>query len=123
MTLYHFIVLVMIGISAGLLSGMFGVGGGLIIVPALVFLLGMTQHGAQGTSLGLMLLPIGILGAYNYYATGNLNIKYGLIIALTFVLGAYFGSKISLAIDHILLKRIFGGLMLVIALKMIFFPK
>lgn len=117
------IYLVVIGILAGILSGMFGVGGGIIIVPALVFFLGMTQHQAQGTSLGLMLLPIGILAAYNYYKTGNLNIKYGLIIAAAFVVGGYFGSKISLGLDQIMLKRIFGILMIFVAIKLIFFPK
>ena len=111
--------LIIIGIAAGVLSGMFGVGGGIIIVPALVFFLGMTQHQAQGTSLGLMLLPIGILAAWNYYKTGNLNIKYGLIIAGAFVLGGYFGSKMSLGISEVWLKRAFGILMLFIAVKMI----
>ncbi len=115
--------LIIIGIAAGVLSGMFGVGGGIIIVPALVFFLGMTQHQAQGTSLGLMLLPIGILAAWNYYKSGNLNIKYGLIIAGAFVLGGYFGSKISLSLDQVLVKRIFGFLMLAVALKLIIFPK
>lgn len=115
--------LVIIGLAAGILSGMFGVGGGIIIVPALVFFLGMTQHQAQGTSLGLMLLPIGFLAAWNYYKSGNLNIKYGLIIAATFVVGGYFGSKLSLGIDQIILKRVFGILMIVVAIKMIFFPK
>lgn len=117
------IILILIGVLSGVLSGMFGVGGGILIVPALVFFLGMTQHSAQGTSLGLMLLPIGILAAYNYYQTGNLNIKYGLIIAAAFVLGGYFGSKISLGIDEVTLKRIFGVLMAIVAVKLIFFPK
>lgn len=117
------LILVLIGITAGVLSGLFGVGGGIIIVPALVFFLGMTQHSAQGTSIGLMLLPIGILAAYNYYNTGNLNIRYGLIIAASFVIGGYFGSKLSLSIDEVLLKRVFGFLMLAVALKLIIFPK
>jgi uncharacterized membrane protein YfcA len=123
MKLMDILALIIIGIAAGVLSGMFGVGGGIIIVPALVFFLGMTQHQAQGTSLGLMLLPIGILAAWNYYKTGNLNIKYGLIIAGAFVLGGYFGSKISLSLDQVLVKRIFGFLMLAVALKLIIFPK
>lgn len=117
------LILAIIGISSGILSGMFGVGGGIIIVPALVFFMGMTQHQAQGTSIGLMLLPIGILAAYNYYQTGNLNIKYGLIIAAAFVVGGYIGSKLSLNIDQALLKKIFGGLLLFVAIKMIFFSK
>ena len=101
----------------------FGVGGGVLIVPALVFFMGMTQHEAQGTSLGLMLLPIGVLAAYNYHQAGNLNIKYGLIIAGAFVVGGYFGSKLSLTIDQSVLKRVFGILMLLVAIKLIFFPK
>lgn len=117
------IILIIIGIAGGVLSGMFGVGGGIIIVPAFVFFLGMSQHEAQGTSLGLMLLPIGILAAYNYYQSGNLDIKAGLIVAVTFVVGGYFGSKFSLALDQVLLKRIFGILMLFVSVKLIFFSK
>jgi len=113
-------ILILIGASAGVLSGMFGVGGGILIVPGLVFFLGMTQHGAQGTSIGLMLLPIGILAAYNYHQTGNLNVKYGLIISGAFVVGGFFGSKVSLSLDEVLLRRIFGVLMLAVAIKMIF---
>jgi uncharacterized protein len=123
MTAVQIIILILIGISAGVLSGLFGVGGGVIIVPALVFFLGMTQHSAQGTSLGLMLLPIGILAAANYYKSGNLNIKYGLIIAAAFVIGGYLGSKISLGTDQLVLKRIFGVFMLVVSIKLIFFDK
>lgn len=117
------LVLICIGIAGGVLSGMFGVGGGIIIVPAFVFFLGMSQHQAQGTSLGLMLLPIGILAAYNYYKTGNLDVKAGLIVAATFVIGGYFGSKLSLSIDQVTLKRVFGVLMLLVSVKLIFFSK
>lgn len=117
------IVLILIGIAAGVLSGLFGVGGGIIIVPAFVFFLGMSQHQAQGTSLGLMLLPIGILAAYNYYRSGNLDIKAGLIVAIAFVVGGYFGSKLSLNLDQYILKRVFGVLMLFISIKLIFFSK
>ena len=113
------IILVLIGFVAGALSGLFGIGGGVIMVQAMVVLLGMTQHSAQGTSIGLMLLPIGGLAAYNYYQQGELNIKYGAIIAVAFFVGGYFGSKMSLGISEIWLKRAFGVLMLVIAVKMI----
>ena len=116
-------ILIAIGIAGGVLSGMFGVGGGIVIVPAFVFFLGMSQHEAQGTSLGLMLFPIGILAAYNYYHSGQMDIKAGLIVAATFVIGGYFGSKISLAIDQTMLKRVFGVLMLLISLKLIFSSK
>lgn len=117
------IILVLIGFAAGALSGLFGIGGGVIMVPAMVFFLGMTQHNAQGTSIGLMLLPIGSLAAYNYYQQGELNIKYGLVIAAAFVVGGYFGSKFSLGMSELWLKRAFGVLMLLIAVKMIFSTK
>lgn len=123
MSISEIVILAAIGLGAGVLSGMFGVGGGILIVPALVIFLGMTQHGAQGTSIGVILLPIGILAAYNYYTSGNLNIRYALVIALAFIAGGYLGSKISLEISETLLKRLFGILMLLVAVKMIFFPK
>jgi uncharacterized membrane protein YfcA len=116
-------ILIIIGLAAGVLSGLFGVGGGLIIVPALVFFIGMTQHEAQGTSLGLMLLPIGILAAWNYFKSGNLDIKAGLIISLSFVIGGYFGSKYALGMQEIMLKRIFGAFMMLVAIKLMFFSK
>lgn len=123
MTMSHLLILIIIGLAAGVLSGLFGVGGGLIIVPSLVFFIGMTQHEAQGTSLGLMLLPIGIFAAWNYFQTGNLDVKAGLIIALTFVVGAFFGSKIALGLQDLTLKRIFGAFMLLVAIKLMFFSK
>lgn len=123
MSFYELAVLVLIGLAAGVLSGMFGVGGGIVIVPALVFLLGMSQHTAQGTSIGLMLLPIGFLAAMNYYKAGNLNVTFGVIIALSFFVGGYFGSKFSLGVSEIALKRGFGVLLLLLALRMIFASK
>jgi len=119
MTLSSVFVLILIGLSAGVLSGLFGVGGGVIIVPALIYFMGMTQHGAQGTSLALMLLPIGILAAYQYFKTDNLNVSYGLIIAGAFVIGGFFGSKLSLSLDGEYLKKIFGIFMIFVALKLI----
>lgn len=123
MKVQEILTLILIGLAAGLLSGMFGIGGGVIMVPALVIFMGMNQHLAQGTSIGLMLLPIGILAAYNYYDQGSLNIKYGLIIAMAFVIGGYFGSKFSLGMSEPLLKRLFGVLMLILSVKIIFFDK
>lgn len=112
-------ILVLIGISAGMLSGFVGIGGGVIIVPALVYILGMSQHGAQGTSLFLMLPPIGILAVYNYYKAGSINIWYGVIIAICFILGGYFGSKISLRMNPSWVKLVFGILMVYVAFRMI----
>ncbi len=119
MDLTTFLVLVLIGIAAGILSGFVGVGGGIIIVPALVYILGLSQFEAQGTSILLMLPPIGILAAMNYYKADAVNWKYALVIAVTFVVGGYFGSKLSLKLDETLVKFIFGILMLIVAIKMI----
>lgn len=124
MSITTLIILILIGVSAGVLSGLIGVGGGIIVVPCLVYFLGLTQHSAQGTSLALMLPPIGILAVYNYYKADALNIKYALIIAAAFVVGGYLGSKVSLTyISEALMKKIFGVIMLVAAVKLIFFSK
>ena len=120
MTVSELGILICIGLVAGLLSGFVGIGGGLVIVPALVYFLGMPQHAAQGTSLVMMLPPIGILACYNYYQSGNLNWKYGLALAVIFVVGAYFGSKMSLKLPAHVVKKVFGVIMLLASLKMIF---
>jgi len=113
-------ILVAIGLTSGILSGTFGVGGGIIIVPALVFFLGLTQREAQGTSLAILLLPVGLFAVWNYHKAGLINYYYALIILLTFVIGAYFGSIIAIASPDKILKRVFGGVMILAALKMIF---
>jgi uncharacterized membrane protein YfcA len=111
------LILLAIGVLAGMLSGMVGVGGGIIIVPALVFFLGFTQHQAQGTSLAMMVPPIGIMAVYNYYRTGNVNLWAAGILCLTFFIGAYFGSKVSLKLDQASIKRVFGVVMLLVSIK------
>lgn len=113
------LILIVIGILAGILSGFVGVGGGVIIVPALVYVLSMTQHEAQGTSLFILLLPVGILAVNNYSRSGNINWKFGLIIAFTFVLGGYIGSKIALRISPAIVKLTFGLLMAYVSFRMI----
>ena len=124
MSVSTLLILVVIGVFAGVISGMVGVGGGIVIVPALVYLLGMSQFGGQGTSIAAMLPPIGILAALNYHNAGNINWKYALIISATFVLGGYLGSKLTIGfISESMLKKIFGVLMLIGAIKMIFFSK
>ncbi|KAA3650232.1 MAG: sulfite exporter TauE/SafE family protein [Bacteroidetes bacterium] len=124
MDLSTLLILIVIGLLAGLLSGLIGVGGGIIIVPALVYFLGLSQHMAQGTSLALMLPPIGILAAMNYYKAGELNVKYAIVIALAFIVGGYFGSKISIdVISETLMKKLFGIILLVTAIKILFFSK
>jgi uncharacterized membrane protein YfcA len=113
------LILLAIGICAGILSGFVGVGGGIIIVPALIYFLGFSQHGAQGTSLALMLPPIGLLAVYNYHQAGVINFKYAAIIAIAFVLGGFLGSKLSLRLSPSGVKFIFGWMMLYVAVRFI----
>ena len=120
MSLTQLLILIVIGIISGLLSGVFGVGGAIIVIPALVFIIGLTQHEAQGTSLAFMLPPVGILATWNYWKAGHVNWKIALVLSLTFVLGAYLGSHFSINIADKTLRRMFGILMILIALKMIF---
>jgi len=113
------LILLIIGLAAGFLSGMVGVGGGIIIVPALVYFLGFTQHTAQGTTLFMFLLPIGILGVMNYYKAGYVDWKAALFICVTFIAGSYFGSKMAVNIDQVTVKRIFGALIVIMGIKML----
>ena len=115
-----YIILLAIGLIAGILSGMVGIGGGIVIVPVLVYFCGFTQHQAQGTTLFMFLLPIGILGVYNYYQKGNVDIRTACIIATTFFVGSYFGSKISLGMSQEVVKKVFGVILFFISLKMVF---
>jgi uncharacterized membrane protein YfcA len=114
------LLLLLIGLIAGFASGLVGIGGGIVIVPALVYFLSLSQHNAQGISIGMLLMPVGFLAAINYYKAGQFNMKYSLIIGATFVVGAWLGSKVSLSIDQQMMKRIFGVFVLLMALKMIF---
>ena len=112
-------ILLAIGVAAGILSGFVGVGGGIVVVPALMYFLGLTQFEAQGTSLAMMIPPIGLLAVYNYYQTDNLNINYAIILAITFVIGGYLGSKMSLKLPVDKVKLIFGLVMFYASVKMI----
>lgn len=114
------LILIVIGIISGIMAGMLGIGGAIIMIPALVYLLGISQQMAQGTSLAVMLPPIGIIAAYNYYKEGQVNIKFALILAAAFIVGSYFGSKVALKIQPDVLKKIFGILLLLVAAKMLF---
>lgn len=117
------ILLVVIGLASGMLSGLVGVGGGIIIVPALVFFLGFSQHQAQGTSLGLLLLPVGILAVMNYYNKGYIDIKVVLIMSIAFVAGGWAGSKLSLALPEVTIKRIFAIVLFYSAFRMLGWDK
>jgi uncharacterized protein len=111
---------VLLGLAAGLLSGIIGIGGGILIVPALIFLFGFTQQQAQGTTLALLVPPIGILAAWTYYQHGLVNIKVASFIAIGFILGSLFGARFSVGISNTMLERIFGVTIILIGLKMVF---
>ena len=111
--------LVLIGVLAGILSGLVGVGGGVIMVPLLVLLLGFNQHQAQGTSLAVLVVPVTAVAVYTYHKEGFIDWRYVGIIAMFFVIGGYFGSKIAVSLDQKMLKKVFGFILLLIAGKML----
>jgi uncharacterized membrane protein YfcA len=113
------IILLFIGLIAGVLSGLVGIGGGVVIVPALIYFMSASQHEAQGTSLAILLLPVGILAVFQYYKAGYVDVKSSLIIASTFVIGGLIGSKIAIAVDQNTLKKVFGIFLLLLSLKII----
>jgi uncharacterized membrane protein YfcA len=123
MTTQLVMILLLIGLFAGILSGLVGVGGGLIIVPALIFFLGYTQHQAQGTSLGLLLLPVGILAVLNYYNKGYIDIKVVAIMSIAFILGGWLGSKIALRLPADAVKKIFAVFLFYSAFKLLGWDK
>ncbi len=120
MDISQIVILLIAGLFAGIVSGALGVGGGIVVVPVLVFFLGLTQHQAQGTSLFFMLPPIGILAAINYYKSGYVNVKFALFLVIAFFIGSYIGSVIAVGMPEKIVKRIFGVVMLLAGLKMIF---
>jgi len=113
------ILLLAIGVMTGVMAGMLGIGGAVVMVPALVFIMGFSQQMAQGTSLAVMLPPIGIIAAYNYWKAGQVNLKFALILAVAFLIGSYFGSKLALSLPQPVLKKIFGILLLLVAARML----
>ncbi len=115
--IYSYVVL---GLAAGILSGLIGIGGGILIVPALVFLFGFSQQQAQGTTLALLVPPIGILAAWAYYKQGFVDIRVAAIIAAGFVVGSFFGARIATTISNAMLGKIFGVFLVLIGIKMIF---
>jgi uncharacterized membrane protein YfcA len=113
------IIFIGIGLLAGVLSGLFGIGGGIIIIPALIYFMGFSQLKAQGTSLAILLPPVGLLAFLEYYRKGNVDLKAGIIICITLLLGAMFGAKIAHYVSPYILKKGFAVLMILVALKMI----
>jgi len=119
MSINEILILVAIGLSAGLIAGALGVGGAIVIVPALVYFFHMSQHTAQGTSLAILLFPVGILAFLNYYKHGFVNFRVAIIVMLAFIVGGYFGSLLSVNLPARTLKIFFGALMLIAGIKMI----
>ncbi len=113
------LLLMTVGLAAGILSGLVGVGGGIIIVPALVFFLGFTQLQAQGTSLGLLLLPVGIFAVINYYKAGNIDFKVVAIMSIAFIAGGWIGSKIALRLDQDTVRKIFAVVLFYTAFRLL----
>lgn len=128
MTTQIILTILIIGLAAGILSGLIGVGGGIILVPALVYFLSYTQHQAQGTSLGVLTFPVVIIAFLNYYKDSKtsghpIDMKIILLLAAGFIIGGYFGSKLALKIDQVLLKKIFAVILLYTAFKMLQWDK
>jgi uncharacterized protein len=110
--------LLAIGLVAGVLSGLFGIGGGILIIPALIFLAKFPTKLALGTSLGALLLPVGLLGAYTYYQNGNLNIRASLLIAVGLFFGAWVGARLAQHISGATLQRMFAVFILLMAIRL-----
>jgi len=115
--------LILLGLFAGFISGVVGIGGGVIIVPLLVMLFGFTEHSAQGTTLALLILPLGILAAMSYWQKGFIDIKAALLISAGFVIGGYFGGKYAILLSDQVLKKVFALLLIAIAVKLLLFSK
>lgn len=112
--------LIIIGLIAGFMGGLVGIGGGVIIVPALVLVLGLSQHLSQGISLAMMIFPVGIMGVINYYKKGYVDFKYAGLIAVGFFVGSYLGSKFSLSLPQETVRKIFAVVMILLAIKLLF---
>ncbi|MGB3294376.1 MAG: sulfite exporter TauE/SafE family protein [Phormidesmis sp.] len=115
------LLLLCLGLVVGTISGLIGIGGGVLFVPALIYLVGFSQQEAQGTTLALLVPPIGILGAWTYYQRGYVNVQAAALICVGFVLGGLVGAKFAIALPAVVLKRVFGTAMLGVALQMLFF--
>lgn len=120
MNLTTILILAVTGVLAGFLGGMVGVGGGIIMVPFMIFFLGLSQQSAQGTSLAVLMVPVSAVAVYNYYKSGQVNFSYAFVIALFFMVGGYIGSKLALRIDQVVVRKVFAVFMVVVAIKMFF---
>jgi uncharacterized membrane protein YfcA len=120
MDIFKFLLFILIGLFAGTVSGLLGIGGATIIIPALIYFFGFSQHEAQGTTLLLMVPPIGILAAWTYYKNGYANIPVAIFICLGFIIGAFFGAKFAVSIPEKLLRKLFALFLLIISIHMLF---
>jgi uncharacterized membrane protein YfcA len=116
----NWVLVSLIGLTAGVVSGLFGVGGAILIIPGLVLLAGLSQHTAQGTSLAALLLPVGFLGALQYYKRGEVNVPYAAIIAVGLFFGAFVGAKLAGEMGDLALRRAFGVFLLLVAARLLF---
>lgn len=117
MSATYLIGLLLVGLAAGFMSSMVGIGGGIVIVPALVMMFGMDQTKAQGTSLAMLLPPIGVLGVWEYYKHGKVDLKIAGLLCLAFIIGSFLGGKVVMSLDKTLVKRIFAIFMILVAIK------
>ncbi|MFA4875110.1 MAG: sulfite exporter TauE/SafE family protein [bacterium] len=115
----QFILLGLLGAAAGVFSGLFGLGGAAVVVPALVVLFGFSQHSAQGTSLAMLLPPIGLLAVWRYWQAGYVNVGVAVVLAITFFVGAAVGAHFAVQVPQILMKRLFGSALAIIGILMI----
>jgi len=113
------VLVALIGLVGGVVSGLFGVGGAIVIVPALMLLVKLPPHTASGTSLASLLLPVGLLGAMEYYRRGQVNIPYAVILSAGLFVGAFVGAHLAGEVSEVALKRAFGGLLLIVAGKLL----
>jgi uncharacterized protein len=121
MSLYLILGLIAVGVVAGYTSGLVGIGGGILVVPALIFFFGFSQHTAQGTTLAMLVPPIGILAAWNYYKQGFVDVKTALIICVGFLIGAFLGSGTAIHLQENLLRKIFAAVVILIGMRMFFY--
>ena len=114
------VLLVFLGLLTGGLAGIMGISGGVILIPALIYIFGFSQQQATGTSLAVLLPPIGFFATYNYYKAGYVNMKYAIIIAVAFMVGSYFSSKFLINMPENAIRKIFSVFLILIAVKMFF---
>jgi uncharacterized membrane protein YfcA len=119
MDINQILILALIGLIGGLASGLLGIGGGIIMIPAMVLFMGFSQHQAQGTTLAVLVFPVALLAVINYYKSGYIDFKFVFVLIFTFVIGSYFGSRWAVNIDEKLLKKIFGAFLFLVSIRLI----